>query len=324
MPANLPRALSRFIEAQSWLDVASDALKDAIQAVYRAGGPVGKTVKNFLHGVWLGHPLHPALTDVPVGAFTTALVFDALETTTGHRSYGRGADAAVAMGLIAATGAAAAGLTDYQHMQKGAPHRVGLVHGVLNVTATGLYVASWIARRRHHRASGMQLGVAGFGFLLLSAYLGGQMVYDHRVGIKRVAGAKEPEKFTAVLPVGELKEGQLKRVEADGLPILLVRRGENVYALAEVCTHLGGPLSEGWLIEDSVVCPWHQSRYQLTDGKPLDGPTTYQQACFETRIRAGQIEVRKARSAAPEPARIKGRAGNGQPAARTTAEGAKA
>lgn len=325
MKTNIPRALSRVVESQSWLDLPGDLLKLTIQRAYQVGGPAGQALKNFLHGVWLGHPLHPVLTDVPLGAFTAAVVLDGLASATGNRAgYARGADAAVALGLTGAVGAAVAGLTDYQHMEKGAPRRLGLVHGVLNLAATGLYAASWAARKQHRRTAGVQVALAGYGLMLASAYLGGQMVYDHQVGVRREAEAEAPEKFTSVLPVEALAEGQLKRVEVNGLPVLLVRRADRVYAMAAVCTHLGGPLAEGWLEEDTVVCPWHLSRFRLADGQPLDGPSTFAQACFETRIRSGQIEVRPARVAEPKPAQVKAPAADTRSSIRQPAAGVKA
>jgi nitrite reductase/ring-hydroxylating ferredoxin subunit len=189
---------------------------------------------------------------------------------------------------------------------------------VLNVASTGCYAASWLARRARQRDAGVGLGLLGYGLMLAAAYLGGQMVYDHKVGVKREAEAEPPERFTAVMPVADLAEDKLTKVEVDGLPVLLVRRGDRIYAMAETCTHLGGPLSEGELAGDSVICPWHQSRFRLSDGQPLDGPSTYNQACFETRIRVGQIEVRQAQMLKPEPAQVKAPATPRKQAARKT------
>jgi nitrite reductase/ring-hydroxylating ferredoxin subunit len=129
---------------------------------------------------------------------------------------------------------------------------------------------------------------------LFSAYLGGHLVFQHKIGVDHAKDDTGPEDFVPVLPVTELVEGRLRRAEVRGTPILLVRRGEQIFALAETCAHLGGPLSEGWLVEDTVVCPWHQSRYRLSDGHVVDGPSTYDQPCLQARVRNGQVEVRKA------------------------------
>ncbi|HET6345025.1 MAG TPA: DUF2231 domain-containing protein, partial [Myxococcota bacterium] len=201
MTTNVPRTLSRIVESQEWLDTTGDILKLSIQRLYQLAGPVGQTVKNFLNGVWLGHPLHPVLTDVPLGAYTVALVLDGLESVTEDDGLARAADATLTLGLAGALGAATAGLTDYQHMEKGAPRRLGLTHAVFNIAATGCYIASWLARRGRNRDAGLGLSLAGYSLTLAGAYLGGQMVYDHQVGVKREAEAKPPEKFTPVLAV---------------------------------------------------------------------------------------------------------------------------
>jgi nitrite reductase/ring-hydroxylating ferredoxin subunit/uncharacterized membrane protein len=292
MNPNLPRAIAQALAQQSWLDPLAKQLQRGTKRVYEASGQAGQTVKNFLHGLWLGHPLHPVLTDVPLGAFTAALLLDSLEAGTRRPSYGAGADAAVALGVTSGLAAAVTGLTDYQHVS-GQARRIGLLHGLLNVVATTLYGASWVARRRRRRAAGRQLGLAGYLISLASAYLGGQLVFHHRIGVDHAQDQTGPEDFVPVLPVTELVEGRLRRAEVRGTPILLVRRGEQIFALAETCAHLGGPLSEGWLVEDSVVCPWHQSRFRLADGHVLDGPSTYDQPCLQARVRNGQVEVRQ-------------------------------
>ena len=91
----------------------------------------------------------------------------------------------------------------------------------------------------------------------------------------------------------ELPENELKRVTAKGMPVLLVRRGERIYAIAEKCAHLGGPLSEGRLEDTSVKCPWHGSCFSLEDGRVLEGPSVHAQPVLEVRIHNDQIEVRK-------------------------------
>jgi len=267
----------------------------AVVAAFKAGGSAGRAVKNFLHGTWLGHPLHPALTDVPLGAWTTALVFDTLDA--GGRGWPwqpaarRRADAAILVGIAGAVGAALAGLTDWQHTD-GRARRTGLAHAALNTVALGLYTSSLIVRRRGSRGTGRSLAVAGFGMVMASAWLGGRLVYRDRVGVDH-AQRDEPEGFLRALRESELREGQPVRAEISGLRVVLVKRDGRVYAIGERCSHLGGPLAEGEVRDDSIVCPWHGSRFALADGRVLDGPATMPQPCFEARVRDGFVEVRR-------------------------------
>jgi nitrite reductase/ring-hydroxylating ferredoxin subunit/uncharacterized membrane protein len=294
MTLHVPLAATETLAEQSWLDPPARALQQGISAVYEAGGPVGRKIKNFWHGVWLGHPLHPVITDVPVGMWTAAVTLDALEAATRRRGFGSAADVGVGVGVVSALVAAVAGLTDWQHVD-GKARRIGLVHALANVIATGLFGASWYMRGQQRRGPGRQLSLLGYLVAMLGAYLGGHLVFAQRIGVKHTAAEVGPDQFTPVLPVAELAEGRLRKAECRGVPLLLVRRGDRILAMVETCSHLGGPLSEGWLVEDSVVCPWHQSRYRLEDGRVLDGPSTYDQPCFETRVRNGQVEVRAGR-----------------------------
>ena len=120
------------------------------------------------------------------------------------------------------------------------------------------------------------------------------MVYEQRVGVDHTAGQSFPDDFVPVLAESELPEGGLRSVEYRGISILLAKRDDRIYALAETCSHLGGPLSEGQFIDSSVKCPWHGSRFALEDGRVLDGPAVHPQPCLEARVRNGQIEVAKA------------------------------
>ena len=291
----LAESAAQGIERQEWMAPVEDALQRAVAAAFKAGGNAGRAVKNFLHGTWLGHPLHPALTDVPLGAWTTALVFDTLDA--GSRGWPwqtaarRRADDAILVGIVGAVGAALAGLTDWQHTN-GTARRTGLAHAALNTVALGLYTGSLVVRRRGSRGAGRSLAVAGFGMVMASAWLGGRLVYRERVGVDH-AQREEPEGFLRALRESELREGQPVRAEIDGLRVVLVKRNGRVYAIGERCSHLGGPLAEGEVRDDSIVCPWHGSRFALADGRVLDGPATMPQPCFETRIRDGFVEVRR-------------------------------
>ena len=282
------------IERQDWLDAAGEAIQPAVLGAFEAGGEAGQEIKNFLHGTWLGHPLHPVITDVPIGAWMTAAVLDGLELIGGKEKYAPGADAAVAVGLVGAVGAAITGLTDWSGTT-GKERKVGLMHGILNGTATVLYATSFLMRKSDKsRKTAIGLSMLGYGVAGAAAYLGGHLVYGEQVGVDHTATAEEyPKDFTAVLPEGELAENSMKCVEAAEVSVLLAKKNGKIFALAHTCSHLGGPLSEGELLDDcSVKCPWHGSRFSLEDGSVLDGPATEPQPQFEVRIREGQIEVR--------------------------------
>ena len=281
-------ALARIVD-QPELDRVAQPLSQAVVAAYRNAGEVGSAVKNALHGVWLGHPLHPVLTDIPIGAWTTTLALDAKAAVSGDKSYARAADFALAFGLAGAIGSAVTGLTDWSETD-GRAKRVGLIHGLLNVSATALMATAYMLRRRRERGAGEVCTVAGIGVAVAAAYLGGDLVFGERIGVTH-ASAGEPATFTPVLASAALVEGTMQRVNVHDLDLLLVRQHGRVCALAHACAHLGGPLSEGTLKDGTVVCPWHGSEFRLEGGAVVNGPSTHAQPCFAVRERNGQIEV---------------------------------
>ena len=278
------------VASQPWLDEVGKPLSQAVRALFENAGPAGRTAKNALHGVWLGHPLHPVLTDVPIGAWTTALALDAQEVVTGDDGYGRAADFAIGVGLVAAVGAAITGLNDWSETD-GRARRVGLLHGLLNVAATACVATSFVLRRTGARGAGRVSALTGYGVAVAAAYLGGELVYGERIGVTH-ALEDGPETFTPVLASDALPDDSMRRVTVKDASVLLVRQHGRVCALAHSCAHLGGPLSEGTLKDGSVVCPWHGSEFSLDDGRVLNGPATAPQPRLEVRERAGQIEVR--------------------------------
>jgi nitrite reductase/ring-hydroxylating ferredoxin subunit/uncharacterized membrane protein len=277
---------------QPALDALAEPLSQAIRGAYEAAGPAGRQAKNALHGVWLGHPLHSVFTDVPIGAWTTALALDVAAEATNDRGMERAADFAIAVGLAGAVGSAVTGLTDWSETS-GRSRRTGLVHGLLNVLATGLFAASYVLRKNGSRAAGQSCSATGFAVMGAAAYLGGTLVYDQRVGVTH-ADIEPPEKFTVAADSADVADDSMIRAKAGDADVLVVRQHGRVRALAHPCTHAGGPLSEGTLKRGSVVCPWHGSEFALADGEVINGPATRNQPCLLARERRGKIEVKGA------------------------------
>jgi nitrite reductase/ring-hydroxylating ferredoxin subunit/uncharacterized membrane protein len=284
----------KVINSQEWLEPIADRLQPAVASTLDQGGAIGPEAAKFLHGTWMGHPLHVVLTDVPIGSWTAAAILDLLDENLGGRSIGRAADAAIAVGVLGASAAAVTGLADWSKIGGGRPRRIGLVHGLLNATATVCYLASLCFRLGHARRTGRQLACLGYVISTVAAYLGGHLVYKEKLGVDHTADFSPPTDFVPVLADSELRDDQLRRVEVNGMPVLLVRKGAHIYAIAERCSHLGGPLSEGKLEGHAVRCPWHGSCFSLDDGRVLEGPSVHAQPILEVRVRDGQIEVRGA------------------------------
>jgi nitrite reductase/ring-hydroxylating ferredoxin subunit/uncharacterized membrane protein len=286
----VPQTTLDTVSNQPWLDAVGKPLSEAVRALFANAGAAGQTMKDALHGVWLGHPLHPVLTDVPIGAWTTALALDARAAASGDEAYGRAADFALGIGLVGAVGAAVTGLNDWSETE-GRSRRVGLLHGLLNLTATACVATSYVLRRNGSRVAGRGTALAGYGIAVAAAYLGGELVYRERIGVTHAAVA-EPEQFTPVLESAALDDNAMRKAVIEDASFLVVRQHGRVCALSHSCSHLGGPLSEGTLKDGSVVCPWHGSEFALDDGRVLNGPATEPQPCFVARERAGQIELR--------------------------------
>jgi nitrite reductase/ring-hydroxylating ferredoxin subunit/uncharacterized membrane protein len=275
---------------QPALDAVAAPLSRAIRGVYESIGPAGQQSKNAMHGVWLGHPLHPVLTDLPLGAWTTGLVLDAVASVNRDRAMERAADVAIAVGLAGAAGAAVTGLTDWSETS-GRSRRTGLVHGLLNITATTLYATAYLLRKNGSRSAGQTCALAGYGIAIGAAWLGGDLVYGQRIGVTHAA-IDAPDAFTAVANSTDVPDNSMKRARKDDADLLLVRQHGRVCALSHPCAHMGGPLSEGTLKDGSVVCPWHGSEFGLDDGHVINGPATQNQPSLHVRERAGQIEVK--------------------------------
>jgi nitrite reductase/ring-hydroxylating ferredoxin subunit/uncharacterized membrane protein len=269
---------------------ALDGPAEAVAKWVRGAVPRGP-VKDTLSGTPLGHALHPLLTDLPIGSWTSATLLDVV----GGRAARPASRRLIAAGVLAAVPTAATGLTDWADTTPAddGVRRIGAVHAVANVVALGLYAASWSARRRGHHRDGVALGLAGIGALTVGGHLGGHLAYAKAVGVDQTAFESGPEDWVEVFDDAALPEGELRGAEVDGQPVVLARLRGQIHALADRCAHRGGALHEGELVGDCVECPLHGTRFRLADGGVERGPSAYPQPAYDVRVAGGRIAVRE-------------------------------
>jgi nitrite reductase/ring-hydroxylating ferredoxin subunit/uncharacterized membrane protein len=265
---------------------AIDALAGPLQSAARAVVPPGSKLKDVLSGTWLGHPLHPPLTDVVVGAWTSALLLDLLN---GDEAEGA-ADQLIATGIVAAVPTALSGLSDWAELHDGS-RRVGTIHALGNTSALVLQALSLRARRAGHRGRGVALSTCAFGVASFSAWLGGHLSFSKGVGVNQTAFDAAPEDWTPVLDEAQLEDGKPVGAQVGTTPLLLVRCAADVHALDDRCSHRGCALHEGSFDGEAITCRCHGSTFRL-DGTIVNGPATSPQPVFGARIRDGKVEVR--------------------------------
>jgi nitrite reductase/ring-hydroxylating ferredoxin subunit/uncharacterized membrane protein len=275
LPALLDRVTSR-LETAKELDAVADPLQKAVTSV-----PPGR-VKDLLSGTPSGHPVHPALVALPIGAFAGVAVLDAVDAdpATTRRLLG--------FGILTVVPTAAAGLSDWGDTG-GGERRVGVVHALCNVAATMLLAASWWRRRN---GGGRVLSTAALGLLGVSGWLGGHLAYARGTGVDVTAFEDEITDWTDAMADDDLRADAPAVARVGRNDVLLVRHGGQVLALADRCSHRGGPLHEGELVDGCVQCPWHGSRFVLDDGTIARGPASRPQPAYETRVVEGRVQVR--------------------------------
>lgn len=268
-----------------------------VEALDAVAEPVGRAVralpaplKELLAGRWLGHAVHPLLTDVVIGTWMSASLLDVL----GGEDAREGADRLLVAGAVAYPITALTGAHDYgDSFANASARRVGLVHAATNAAGLALQLGSLAARRRGARGRGTALSLAAMGVVGVAGYLGGHLSYVDGLGVDQTVFDQGPEDWTDAVDAATLEPGRLTSVVVEGTPVLLVRDGGVVQAIHDRCSHRGCSLAEG-KIEDGVVeCPCHASRFRLADGGLEQGPATSPQPAYETRERAGRIELRR-------------------------------
>ncbi len=280
-----PDTIATTIEEASFLDPPATAASNLIHKVLPAG-----PVKDLLSGTPLGHPAHPMLVTVPIGAWISASLLDVF----GGAGARPAARRLVGLGTVIALPAALTGASDWSDTM-GPERRVGLVHAATNYTAISLYAASWIARRRGRHASGVRRAVLGAVVAGIGGWLGGHLTYAAGVGVDTTAFLGAPTEWTDVMVESDLPDDRPVAAMVGVVPLMILRRGDHVVALGDRCTHRGAPLHEGDLADggDCIVCPWHGSRFDTTTGEVMQGPATRPQPRLEVRIEQGRVQVRR-------------------------------
>ena len=289
------RFMNALVESQQgWADPFGEWSQKVLHAIW---GPI-RFLKDFLHGTWLGHALHPALTDIPIGAFIGAFVLDVwtmgCASCTGIRT---ASDVVIAVGLLGMLGAIATGLADYTDTDTKPARGYATLHGLLMLLAFVLYAISlWIRANQPaaaERTVPVWLAIVGLGIIVFSSYLGGDLVYLMGNMVGRHAFRSFGTKWVP-LDVTAFAENAPTKVRAGAQSLVVVRRGEQLFALHDVCAHAGCNLSEGTVVGDAIECGCHGSRFRLADGHVVGGPSTFDQPRYEVRSAEGKVEVRHA------------------------------
>lgn len=283
---------SQLLMSMPWLDKVSTQLQQGIANFYGKPEQPRYRIKDFLNGVWLGHALHPVLINIPLGSWTATLLFDLEWLSNPDESNARAADATLWLGLVGAVGSAVTGLTNWVDTD-GPDQRLGMLHGLLNGSITVLNLSSAFLRLSGLRRTAITLATLAYATSLYSAYLGGELAYSSGVNVNHVAWEGGSDDFVPVLDESDLQPRKLTRVDAAGIPAVLYKEGENIYAIAATCSHMGGPLDEGHCENGTVHCPWHNSGFRLSDGSVVNSPAVYAQPTFAVRVNDGMIYLRR-------------------------------
>ncbi len=273
------------LENATGLDRAVDPLRKGVRALLGTGA-----LRDALHGRWLGHPVHPTVVQLAIGALTSASVLDLLPGNE------RAAKVLIATGLASAGPATLTGWADWSELHE-QQQRVGLVHASANVAGLAVYAVSLAQRLAGNEARGRALGWTGLGLLGLGGFLGGHLSF------RQAAGANHAEEVPHLVAPGWQDLCAVDDLGSDGSPeqqllgdvaLVVVRNGSQISVLSDRCSHLSGPLHEGDLVDDGscIRCPWHGSVFRLSDGTVRRGPATAPVHAFETRVESGRVQVR--------------------------------
>jgi len=274
------------VEGAEPLDTPGKAVGKTVRSTISPG-----TLKDTLSGTWLGHALHPMLTDLVIGSFMSATLLDLV----GSDDDGTAQQRLIGVGIAAYGPTALTGVNDWADAEPtdAAVRRVGLVHAATNAVALSLYASSLAARRRGASGRGKLLSGAGAAVLGLAGYLGGHLSFTKGVGPNQTAYDEGPDDWTSAGESGSFENGKPKAVVVGDTPVLVLRHGDHFHAVHDRCSHRGCSLAETGEIEGEVVeCGCHGSRFSLRDGSVQRGPATVGQPAYEVRESDGKLEIK--------------------------------
>ena len=269
-----------------------DGTANLLNAIYGGLGRPGKLLQDFLNGSWLGHSLHPVLVDVVVGGATAAVLLQVL-AWLGVGELRVALLWVLGLTLLAGISSIVTGLTDFKDTATGDERHVVGFHGLINILAAVILIGAFLGLLAEADALAGWMLVVGYLVLSVGAFIGGHIVfkYGYMVNHNAFAAGKKAKEFTAVLPAAELAEATPTKAMLGTTALVVVRRGDLVFALKETCSHAGGPLAQGTLDGYTIVCPWHASAFRLSDGAVRHGPATSRQVAYRARINGDQVEV---------------------------------
>jgi nitrite reductase/ring-hydroxylating ferredoxin subunit/uncharacterized membrane protein len=270
-----------------------DWLARVMDGFYRVLGRPGKWLQDFVNGSWLGHPVHPVVVDVVIGGATLVVVFDLVTLFLGATGLETASLVGVGIVALAAIAATATGLTEFKDTHTGNERNVVVLHGLINIVATVAYVASFFLRLGGSETTGIWVALAGYLIVGVGGFIGGHIVFKYGYTVNRNAFAKgqRAKEWTPIIAAADVPDSTPTKVMLGSTALVVVRRGDLVHALKATCSHAGGPLDQGELVGDTIVCPWHFSAFRLSDGAVRHGPATSRQVRYETRVNDLQIEV---------------------------------
>lgn len=287
------------VKHAGWLDAVSNVFGAIVNSVFRIPGT--RPLKDLLHGTWpLHHPFHPAITDLTIGGYTAMVAVDVLYLITGERGLLRAADFLLVGSFLTSLISIVSGLTDWNETV-GDERRTGMLHGLLMVVATLAFVGSLALRVQGSfdlRTSAIALSAVAWLVMLVSSYLGGELVFGFGTQVNRQAWSEIADGWQALdVQAMSLKDRvPVVAKTAEGIDLFVASLDGTLFVIGNTCTHAGGPLNEGTWVgakRCEIECPWHASRFCVEDGSVHGGPATFAEPTWAARVGAsGTVEVR--------------------------------